>query len=318
MKYIRSHNSAHQNVKNLLHRKVGGIGNHYTIALRVEVLHRYELRMMNGIEEKFKVLQDRIREMNSVLVAFSGGVDSTFLLKVAHEVLGGKVLAVTGNSNTFPDHEIQCAKKLAHEIGVDHVIVSTNEMNIPGFYENTSRRCYYCKRELFGLCLKKALDLKFEWVVDGANYDDKGDFRPGMEAAMEMGIRSPLLESELTKDDIRKLSRKLNLSTWNKPSYACLSSRIPYGTEIREELLSRVDSCENAMRELGFEEYRVRYHDEIARIEVGPSEMSRLWDEEIRRTITRRFKEFGFTYVTLDLEGYRTGSMNEVLNNHDK
>ncbi|MFH1624773.1 MAG: ATP-dependent sacrificial sulfur transferase LarE, partial [Pseudomonadota bacterium] len=182
------------------------------------------------MEEKFEGLKRTIRDMSSLLVAFSGGVDSTFLLKVAHDELGDRVLALTGVSPTYPDHEFEDAKRLASEIGVRHLIVSTNELNIQDFYQNTSRRCYYCKKELFGICKEKAIEFQLDWVVDGSNYDDREDFRPGMEAAREMGIRSPLLEAELTEDDIRRLSKRLDLPTWNKPSFACLSSRFPYGT----------------------------------------------------------------------------------------
>ncbi|MBI4621556.1 MAG: ATP-dependent sacrificial sulfur transferase LarE [Desulfobacterales bacterium] len=267
--------------------------------------------MVDIIDEKFERLKEIIRDMGSVLVAFSGGVDSTFLLKVAHDELRDKVLALTGVSATYPEHEFEDAKKLTSEIGVRHLIVPTNELDMPDFYKNTRRRCYYCKKELFGICKKKAKDFQLDWVVDGTNYADREDFRPGMEAAREIGIRSPLFEAMFTKDEIRILSRKLHLSIWDKPSFACLSSRFPYGTKITYELLNKVGECEKFLRVMGFKQFRVRYHKEIARIEVDLQEMPRFYDKNTMLKIITKFKELGFTYITLDLEGYRTGKMNE-------
>ena len=268
--------------------------------------------MVDIIDEKFERLKEIIRDMGSVLVAFSGGVDSTFLLKVAHDELRDKVLALTGVSATYPEHEFEDAKRLTSEIGVRHLIIPTNELDMPDFYKNTKRRCYYCKKELFGICKKKAKDFQLDWVADGTNYADREDFRPGMEAAREIGIRSPLLEAMLTKDEIRILSRKLHLSIWDKPSFACLSSRFPYGTKITYELLNKVGECERFLRGMEFKQFRVRYHKEIARIEVDLQEMPRFYDKNTMLKIVTKFKELGFTYITLDLEGYRTGKMNEA------
>ncbi len=269
--------------------------------------------MVDGIDEKYEGLKGIIRGMGTVLLAFSGGVDSTFLLKVAHDELGGRVVALTGLSPIHPDWEIQDAKRIALEIGVRHLVVETNELTRRKFSQNTRRRCYHCKKELFEICRKRAKDFYLDWVADGSNYDDRKDFRPGMEAAKELAIRSPLLEAGLTKDHIRKLSKRLDLWTWAKPAFSCLSSRVPYGTEINRELLDRISKCERVLRELGFKQYRVRYHNEIARIEVYPHEMSRFYDEKTRHRVVEKFRETGFIYITLDLEGYKTGSMNEVL-----
>jgi uncharacterized protein len=265
------------------------------------------------LENKFLQLKNILQEMGSVLIAFSGGVDSTFLLRVARDVLGAdKVLALTAVSPTYPPSEFQESQTLAVSLGVRQVVVESNELEIPGFARNDRRRCYHCKKELFSLCLQKAAEMGFQAVLDGSNQDDLGDFRPGREAAGELAVRSPLLEAGLTKEDIRLLSREMGLPTWDKQPFACLSSRFPYGTDITPERLVQVGACESFLRRSGFRNYRVRYHGETARIEVAPEEIERFLDEGLRLKVVEEFKAAGFTYVALDLEGYRTGSMNEV------
>ena len=265
------------------------------------------------VKEKYAKLQDILRSMESAVVAFSGGVDSTFLLRVARDVLGpGKVVALTATSPTYPQYEFEESCRLAKELGLRQVVVESNELEIPGFSQNDPRRCYYCKQELFSICRDKARELGFAAILDGSNLDDLRDYRPGREAACELDVRSPLMEAELGKDEIRAISRELGLTTWNKQPFACLSSRFPYGTEITPERLNQVDRCETFLRRHNFRNYRVRYHGDTARIEVATEEIPRFLDQTLRLQLVEEFKSAGFTYVALDLEGYRTGSMNET------
>lgn len=267
-----------------------------------------------SIDQKFQNLQNLLRDMQKVVIAFSGGVDSTFLLCVARDVLGTEnVIALTATSPTYPQYEFEESQKLATAFGVRQIVVESNELEIPGFAGNDPRRCYYCKHELFSICRQQAQELGFAFILDGANADDLADYRPGREAACELAVRSPLLESGLGKDEIRELSRRLDLPTWQKQPFACLSSRFPYGTEITPERLTQIDRCETFLRHREFRNYRVRYHGDTARIEVAVEEIARLLDDELRRAVVQEFKAAGFTYVALDLQGYRTGSMNETM-----
>lgn len=265
-----------------------------------------------NLDSKFNKLKDLLTELGSAVVAFSGGVDSTFLLQAARDVLGAeRVIALTATSPTYPSHEFNESVRLAKELGVQQIVVDSNELLIPGFADNPPLRCYHCKKELFEICMDKAKELGYAEVLDGSNLDDLDDYRPGRQAATELKIRSPLLEAGLTKEDIRALSRRSGLSTAEKQPFACLASRFPYGTRITAERLQQIDRCETFMRENNFHTFRVRYHGETARIEVTLDELSRIIDDKLRVQLLAEFKDAGFTYVALDLQGYRTGSMNE-------
>lgn len=267
---------------------------------------------MNTIE-KYKKLQDNLRNLGSAAIAFSSGVDSTFLLKTAHDVLGDKVIAVTASSCSFPKRELEEAKKFCQENGIKHIICESEELDIEGFRQNPVNRCYLCKHELFEKIWEIAKENHLAAVAEGSNMDDNGDYRPGLIAVKELNVKSPLREVELSKAEIRELSKQLGLPTWDKQSFACLSSRFVYGETIDEKKLRMVDQAEQLLLDLGFHQVRVRIHGTIARIEVLPEEIEKIVEPAVRAQITEKFREFGFTYVALDLEGYRTGSMNETL-----
>jgi len=263
--------------------------------------------------EKLAALRENLSAMQRVLVAFSGGVDSSFLLKVAHEVLGRNAVALTTRSPTAAEDDMVGALRLASELGVEHLVIEHNELEIPGYAENPVNRCYFCKHSLYDVCRREAERLGIGHIADGVNTDDLGDYRPGLEAAREGAIRHPLVEAGLAKSEIRVLSRQLGLPTWDKPSSPCLSSRFPYGTPITLESLRKVAAAEAALHGAGFRECRVRFHDTIARIEVPPEQLPALLEPERRTAIIHRLKEIGFLYVTVDLQGYRTGSLNEGM-----
>lgn len=269
-------------------------------------------RVIAVIEEKYQKLQDLLREMETIVLAFSGGVDSTFLLKAALDTLGpDKVLAITADSETYPFAELQEAIELAQSLGAQHEIIQTSELEIPGYAENTSNRCYFCKKSLFEHLVPIMKERGYKNLAFGLIADDLGEHRPGTKAAKEFNVRGPLQEADLYKSEIRELSQACGLPTWDKPSFACLSSRIAYGEHITMEKLRKVDQSEQFIRAFGIRQVRVRTHGEIARIEVEPRDMQKVWEHH--QEITAKLQELGYTFVTMDLTGYKSGSLNKSL-----
>ncbi len=265
------------------------------------------------LKAKYERLLAILRDLDRFVVAFSGGVDSTFLGWAAREAVGPRALLVTADSETYPSSELAEARRLAAHIGLPHEVIETRELERPEYAKNPPNRCFFCKDELFSRLETLGRDRSGLPIVFGAIMDDLGDHRPGMDAARQRGVRAPLIEAELWKEEVRMLSRDAGLPTWDKPSFACLSSRFQYGDPITVEKLRRVDAAEAFLRALGFRQFRVRHHDRLARLELAPEEMDRLSDAALRERVVARFRELGYAYVTLDLGGFRSGSANEIL-----
>ena len=266
-----------------------------------------------ALDAKYARLVGLLRDMQSVVVAFSGGVDSTLLARAAGDALGDRALLVTADSETYPEAELAEARRLAELMRLRHVVVRTDELANPEYARNGANRCFFCKEELFGRLAPIAEREGIGTLVYGANMDDLGDHRPGMKSAAERGVRAPLIEAELTKREIRDLSRQLGLPTWDKPSFACLSSRFQYGDRITAEKLRQVDAAESFVRSLGFRQFRVRHHDRLARLEIPLDEIPRLWEDGRHEAIVTRFREIGYLYVAVDLGGFQSGSANLLL-----
>jgi uncharacterized protein len=283
------------------------------ITISVSVKERNKIMDSTTPAKKLLALKAYLNNLNSVAIAFSSGVDSTFLLKVAHDVLGDQIVAVTARSCSFPVRELKEAEEFCRKEGIRHIIVDSEELDIEGFRHNPRNRCYLCKHELFTKIIAIAQENHLAYVAEGSNMDDNGDYRPGLKAVAELHVVSPLRYVGLYKEEIRQLSKELGLTTWNKQSFACLSSRFVYGEEISPEKLSMVDKAEQFLLDMGFTQLRVRIHGTIARIEVGQDEILRLAAPEIRRQVSEALHGLGFSYVTLDMDGYQTGSMNRTL-----
>jgi uncharacterized protein len=267
----------------------------------------------SALADKGRRLQEILAGYESALIAFSGGVDSAYLAVAAAAALGPRALAVTADSPSYPDTHRRLALSIASDFGFPHEIIHTDELARPEYRANPANRCYYCKDELYGRLKALAVERGFAVIVDGNNADDRGDYRPGRQAAREHGVRSPLDEADLTKDDIRALAKAAGMKSWDEPASACLSSRIPYGNEVSNEVLRQIEQAEDVLRTLGFRVFRVRHHDTVARLEVARSEMARALDPEINTQIVAALKGLGYQYVSLDLQGYRLGSLNEAL-----